>query len=453
MKKLTIEILINFSKLKIENEEIFSQGEKLVKALVKELRAFLPSRITKSFKINTTNIGREIEDLDISKFKGFIVDPATLNTLKEELKSDISKLDVLIFDPLGSDVYTDPYIDIYGTFNIDIGTLLSEKYGFLENFIFFIISLMKKYNLYNEEDFVYTVRKTLGSPYTDKKGVIFVNSLKRVVRHIIDRKEDLRDIREKYKLYNYKLREKLVIKDPQRKGKEIIQSLMDYSKEMAKEYDVFPSMLFIYENSIHRDIFRGWFLDNFLPYALKGIPIQHFSVYSPQDAREFFGYIPVSLREEEIVWGEVFENQGSILLLEDVPSSYEFFERLFYYTTLGKLSPYGKKIEVIAPSVFMMFLDEEKFKKFKNYLSFSYIFKVPNPFIGKDPTTILSLILKLYRQDRESLNITYEAVSFLEEALLLYGVVPIIFSLKNIYTDSLEVLKKGDLQEILKQFI
>ncbi len=454
MKKPTIEILINFSKIKKEDEEAFAKGEKLVKALIKELKAFLPLQVGKIFKINTTNIGREIEDLDISKFKGFVVDPATLEFIREKCKSGFSEVDVVIFNPFEMDVCIDPNVFIYGLFNLDTGNSLFGKYKFLENFIFFIISLMKKYNLYKEEEFVYTVKRNARFIYNDNKDEInFINNLKRIAKHILTRREDLKDIREKYMLYNYKLREKLVIKDPQRKGKEIIQSLRDYSEGIKREYKPFPSLLFVYESSIHRDIFREWFLGKFLPSTLKDIPIQHFSVYSSQDAKEFFGYIPVNLKGEEIIWGEIFENQGNILLLEDVPPSYEFFERLFYYTALGKLSPYGKKIEIVAPSVFVMLLSKKDFEKFKDYLSFTYIFKIPDPMSGKDPFTILSLILQLYMKDMEGVNITYEALSLLEEVSLSYGIMPIIFALKNIYTDSLKTLKKSDLQEILRQFI
>ncbi len=454
MKKFTIEILINFSKIKKENEEVFSQGEKLIKTLIKELKAFLSPQVGKLFKINTTNIGKEIEDLDISRFKGFVVDPSTLRLLKEKLGSEFSEIDVVIFNPFEVDICIDPNIYIYGIFNLNTGNLLSEKYKFLDNFIFFIISLMKRYNLYREEEFVYTVNKNSRFIYNDNKDEVnFINNLKGVIKHILARRKDLKDIREKYTLYNYKLREKLVIKDPQRRGKEIIQSLRDYSEGIKKRCKPFPSLLFVYENSIHRDIFREWFLEKFLSSTLKDIPIQHFSVYSFQDAKEFFGYIPVNLKGEEIVWGEIFENQGNIILLEDIPSSYEFFERLFYYTALGKLSPYGKKIEIVAPSVFVMFLSKENFEKFKNYLSFTYIFKIPDPFLGKDPFTILSLILQLYMKNIENITITYEALSFLEEVSLSYGVMPIIFALKNIYTNSLKTLKKSDLQEALRQFI
>ncbi len=450
MKKGNIEVLVNLSGLKKEDKELFSKGEKLLKNLIKELKTFLPHNATKTVKINVQNIAKELSEMDLSKYHGFILDPSTLSLLKERIP-DNERLRILVYDPLNTIDFTNLSLRIYGVFGQEIEDHLEERCRLLDLLRKFFISLMKHYNVYKEEDFVYTISGTLFPYLKEERGLEFLNSLKESMLKIKERENELRQIRENYKLYTYKLREKFVIKDKQRMYRELINALLKYSNKNEGNSSPFPSLLFVYEHPVHRDVFREWFLKEFLPYGLKEIEYKSFSPYSSEDGKEIFGYIPNSYRDEELILGGIFENQGNIVILEDLPSSEEFFERLFVYTNTGRIFPYGQRIEIFAPVLLLAFLEKEKFEKFGNYISFSYIFHIPPLFSRKEPMSFLCTLLYLY--NIEKIRVTYDALSLLEDFFSKEDLGFFVLPLRGLFTEigTSKILTREILQDFLRQ--
>ncbi len=451
-KKGSIEILVNFSQLKRENEELFSQAEKLLKSLIKELKSSSPLNMVKTFKVNTTNIGRPIEELDLSKYKGFILDPSTLSLVKDKV-DDIENLDVLLFNPSGEDIQ-DLLVPIHGVFGTDAGTVLEERFDFFKAFIRFISSLLRIQGLYKEEDFIYTIYPNKTDIYLKTGiGTEFLLGLKKVFRDIKKNIAILDKVRENYKLYTYKLREKSVIKDRKRRQEELLGSLLEYNTLQNVDTIPLPSVLFVYKSSIERDIFRKWFFDKFLPNIDLPLPYVNFSVFSSEDSKELFGFIPVNLGESDIRWGMLFENQGSMVILDELPDTEEFFERLSFYVKTKKLLPYGRRIEMPATSILISFIEKDRFIKYRKYLSFPYIWDLPHPLPYDNLLTFISNVMFMYGKEYP-LKITYEALTFLKIMLDLYGEEDVISMLGTLFfhLDPSFVLNKQRLQDFFIHF-
>ncbi len=457
MKKATIEILVNFSELKSENEELFTQGEKLIKSLVKEFKTFFSQDLNKSFKINITNIGKPLEEIDLSRFRGFILDPLTLSKL-EKIRD--SFLDVFLFDPLGLPYNESISTFIYGVFDINAKNNLKDKFFVIDNLIFYAVSLTKKYNIYLEDKFIFPINIQNFNPYVrSKEGILFLNEFKKIAQNIKDLSKSLKKIREEYKLFSYKLREKNVIKNKKKMQEEILSIILEYSNIlMEKNYISNISLLFIYKDTIYRDVFRQWLFKEILSKNILDAPYCNFSVYSPSEGREIFGFIPNNLSEEEIIPGILFENQGNVIILEDLPDSYEFYEKLLFFLNFDRILPYGKKVEIYAPSVTMAFIDHKKFMKFKKYLPFPHIFNIPSPFPRENLLEFLSVIISSYgktQNKKKDLFITYEAFSYFEKALFDHGIETIILTLRELIThlDSSNIIRKELFQEFLNRFL
>ena len=452
-KKSSIEILVNFSQLKNEEEELFSQGEKLLKSLIKESKAFFPSNLSKTFKVNMTNIDESPEKLDLSKYKGFILDPLTLSLVKNKI-SNVENLNVLLFNHSNANM-VDLLVPIHGIFGIDVGTILEEKFSFFETFMRFVFFLLKAQGVYKEEDFTYTIYPDKTNIYLKTNvGSGFLIELKNIFRNIKRNVALLDKVRENYKLYTYKLREKNVIKDKKRRQEEILKSLLEYS--VVQDVSIFslPSVLFVYKSSIERDIFRKWFFNEFLSNIDLHLPYVNFSAFSSEDSRDLFGFIPVNLEENDIKWGMLFENQGSIVILDELPETEEFFERLSFYVKTKKLVPYGRRVEVPAPFVLISFIDRNRFIKYRKYLSFPYIWDLPHPLPNDNILTFVSNTMFMYNREYP-LKITYEALSFLKVMLNLHGeeVVVSILGTLFFHLDPSFILTKRGLQDFFIHFI
>ena len=451
-KKGSIEILVNFSQLKNEEEELFSQAEKLLKYLIKESKAFFPSNLTKTFKVNLTNIGKPIEELDLSKYRGFILDPSTLSLVREKV-DNIEDLNVLLFDPSGESI-PDLLVPIHGVFGMDVGTVLEERFSFFEAFIRFVLSLTKLQGIYREEDFTYTVYPGGTDIYFKTSiGTGFLLELKRIFRDIKKDTPLLDKVRENYKLFTYKLREKGVIKDRKRRQEELLKSLLEYSDTQDTNSLSLPSVLFVYKSPIERDIFRKWFFGKFLSNIDLHLPYVNFSAFSSEDSKDLFGFIPVNLGENDIIWGMLFENQGSMVILDELPDTEEFFERLSFYVKTKKLFPYGRRVEISAPSILISFIDKNKFIKYRKYLSFPYIWDLPHPLPYDNILAFISNVMFMYNREHP-LKITYEALSFLKVMLSLHGEEDVISILGTLFfhLDPSLALTKEELQDFFVHF-
>lgn len=453
-----VDIVINFSQLKKEDETFYSLGEKFIKGIVKELKPFLGQRIGKYVKIKTADIGKDIGEIDMSQAKGLIVDPLTLSKIKVSsiLKPDIG---VFIFDPFHTGIYDDPSLKVYGIFDTTEINRVDEKKLLLNRLLFFIVSILKGTGGYLEEDLTYNIKSYKVNPYLlNESGVLFLNDLKDAFFSMKKLEKNLKMAQEEYKLYRYKLREKMVIKDKKRMQEEILKEYREFnSKFLGKIPLSFSSVLFAYDSPVKRDIFKRWFLEDFVLKVFKDIRVQSFSVYSHEEGRDFFGFVPNNLAGEDILFGVLPENQGNVVVLEEIPSSPEFFEKLLHYVNTGKVVSYGRRVEFYAPAILILFIDIERFRKFKNYLSFSYMFKIPDPFVQEDILNLFSIILTNFMgttyQGKE-IKITYDALSFLKNIIIEYeNIGDVVFLLRDVLSKlgSSSIITKGLLQDTVRR--